>query len=336
MRIQTTPSKGCWHDERPRCLPLRQGLRTEVWRGFLRAIVEWWNLAALCQKCHLKVQGRVRMAQFWMFEHSPWMLPHVQGFYQAKGEKMVIESEESTPTDEPESTPHEPDIPAEHLVPEPGPIGDTGMAIIRVGMDAAVLRLNEEAMRVLNYARQQKIASEDDAKRVADDLITCAALRKQVKEKQAEYLKPIKAHVDDIMARFKLILGPLDEAEDIFRQLVKGWQDACAEKLKAQRELEWLQNQVKAKEAEIQGKPAPVIPPSDLALQPDHHRIRATAGDIGTMEVKKWRVTDFAKIPDRFKLLDTVAINRLVKGGGTCEGIEVYVEYVPRVIGRKC
>ena len=30
----------------------------------------WWNLAALCQRCHLSIQGRVIMERPWLFEHS--------------------------------------------------------------------------------------------------------------------------------------------------------------------------------------------------------------------------------------------------------------------------
>ena len=41
--------------------------------------VEDWNLAALCQGCHLSVQGRVDMHQEYVFEHTEWMKPHVAG-----------------------------------------------------------------------------------------------------------------------------------------------------------------------------------------------------------------------------------------------------------------
>ncbi len=40
-----------------------------------------WNLAALCQRCHLAVQGRVFLPQFYMLEHSSWFKPHVEGYY---------------------------------------------------------------------------------------------------------------------------------------------------------------------------------------------------------------------------------------------------------------
>jgi hypothetical protein len=41
----------------------------------------WWNLAALCQRCHLQIQGKVRMERVWAWEHSEWFKPYVAGFY---------------------------------------------------------------------------------------------------------------------------------------------------------------------------------------------------------------------------------------------------------------
>ena len=41
----------------------------------------WWNLVALCQRCHLRIQGRVKMDQPFIYEHSAWFKPYVAGFY---------------------------------------------------------------------------------------------------------------------------------------------------------------------------------------------------------------------------------------------------------------
>ena len=41
----------------------------------------WWNLPALCQRCHLHIQGKVVMEQVWMFEHSEWFRPYVAAYY---------------------------------------------------------------------------------------------------------------------------------------------------------------------------------------------------------------------------------------------------------------
>lgn len=40
-----------------------------------------WNLACLCQRCHLSIQGKVDLSQYFMFEHSDWFKPHVEGYY---------------------------------------------------------------------------------------------------------------------------------------------------------------------------------------------------------------------------------------------------------------
>ncbi len=42
--------------------------------------LQHWNLAALCQKCHLRIQNRVVFQRDWPFEHSPWMARHVHDF----------------------------------------------------------------------------------------------------------------------------------------------------------------------------------------------------------------------------------------------------------------
>ncbi len=51
-----------------------------------KANVKWWNLVALCQRCHLKVQAKVRMGQLvlWPALHSPWFLPYLAGALQAE------------------------------------------------------------------------------------------------------------------------------------------------------------------------------------------------------------------------------------------------------------
>lgn len=42
---------------------------------------EWWNLAALCQRCHLQIQSKVAMERPWMLPHSEWFKPYVAGYY---------------------------------------------------------------------------------------------------------------------------------------------------------------------------------------------------------------------------------------------------------------
>lgn len=41
----------------------------------------WWNLLALCQCCHLTIQGRVIPERPWLLEHTAWFVPYACGFY---------------------------------------------------------------------------------------------------------------------------------------------------------------------------------------------------------------------------------------------------------------
>lgn len=43
----------------------------------VKSNLERWNLAALCQRCHLRVQARVVFLQDYWGPHSPWMARHV-------------------------------------------------------------------------------------------------------------------------------------------------------------------------------------------------------------------------------------------------------------------
>lgn len=47
----------------------------------LKSNVQWFNLAALCQKCHLVIQGKVIMHRAWYLPHSAWFRPYAAGFY---------------------------------------------------------------------------------------------------------------------------------------------------------------------------------------------------------------------------------------------------------------
>jgi hypothetical protein len=49
-----------------------------------KADCRWWNLAALCQACHLSIQARVIMERPWLAEHTPWFRLHAAGWYAVK------------------------------------------------------------------------------------------------------------------------------------------------------------------------------------------------------------------------------------------------------------
>ena len=55
----------------------------------------WWNLLALCQSCHLTIQGKVIPEQAYLHPHSAWFVPYVCGFYAATIGGVDITREEA-------------------------------------------------------------------------------------------------------------------------------------------------------------------------------------------------------------------------------------------------
>lgn len=55
----------------------------------------WWNTLALCQRCHLQIQGKVDPRVPWFLEHSPWFRVYAAGFYAWKYEHRMISKEEA-------------------------------------------------------------------------------------------------------------------------------------------------------------------------------------------------------------------------------------------------
>jgi len=59
-----------------------------------KANCRWWNLVALCQRCHLRMQRAVVMGRPYHYEHSDWFKPYAAGFYAWKYLGEDLEREE--------------------------------------------------------------------------------------------------------------------------------------------------------------------------------------------------------------------------------------------------
>jgi hypothetical protein len=57
--------------------------------------LRWWNLAALCQRCHLEIQNKVTMERVYPFEHTAWFKPHAAGWYSYVYEGRDIDRDEA-------------------------------------------------------------------------------------------------------------------------------------------------------------------------------------------------------------------------------------------------
>lgn len=58
-----------------------------------KADLRWWNLVAVCQRCHLCIQRKVVMDRPWPWEHTEWFRVHAAAWYAQKyrGESLTRE-----------------------------------------------------------------------------------------------------------------------------------------------------------------------------------------------------------------------------------------------------
>jgi hypothetical protein len=55
----------------------------------------WWNLASLCQRCHLTIQSKVYMERVYDKPHSEWFKPYAAGWYAWKYLDLELTREET-------------------------------------------------------------------------------------------------------------------------------------------------------------------------------------------------------------------------------------------------
>ena len=81
-RIKTAAGWRCERCKHPHDVESRHVLTVHHLDG-IKSNVQEWNLAALCQACHLRVQGRVKMSQLFFSEIldvAEWFKPHLEGY----------------------------------------------------------------------------------------------------------------------------------------------------------------------------------------------------------------------------------------------------------------
>lgn len=213
---------------------------------------------------------------------------------------------------------------------------ETAIATIRVKpqQDPAVVALSEQAERLLNIAKNRVITRDTDLTPATEDLSVIAKVKKTLSEIKANYVKPIKSHLDDVNAAFNMILKPLEEADSVTRTMMLSYRRAVEERANQAAELNRQAEELARKQAEFSGTGEFTVDTTPVDAPVPVAKVRTDIGSAGVMKVVKWELVDFAAVPDKFKVLDSAAITKLVKAGGSIPGIRVYQEETLRVNAR--
>jgi hypothetical protein len=190
-----------------------------------------------------------------------------------------------------------------------------GMALVPItpDKDVAVIALVESAKTICQYAAARTITNPEDTKLATEDLSVLSKTLKAVKEKQVEYTKPYKTLLDGINGVFKPVIDSLDGAFRLTKNKLLEYQAEVnrkrleAEEINRQAE-ELARRQAAANEGIFTVDTTPVLVP-DAAPK----TVRTEIGNAGMVRTWKYRVTDFSKLTDTYKLENAVLLNSTAK-----------------------
>lgn len=217
-------------------------------------------------------------------------------------------------------------------LPEPDPGTGTAQTeaqivsiVIRPELDPGVARIIQQGNRLREFALARVIATEADLTSATEDLTIIARVTKELTGLKELYYRPIKQHLDTVTAVFSSITAPLEEADKVTRSKVIAFTNEqkrrAAEIEAVNRQAEELaRRQAALNNGEFTVDTKPIEAPAPV------RRVVTNIGSATTKKVRKWKLVNFSKVPDDCKQLDNAKINRIVKAGGTIDGIETWEE----------
>ncbi len=222
------------------------------------------------------------------------------------------------------------------------------LTLVNPRSDSAFLEMGKMVMELGTFAQSRTIACNEDVVNATDDLGLIANLQKAIEEKRTGYVKPFNDHVKEVNAFCKLLTDPLEQAEKTTKTKILAYRAEQDRLRKEAEEINRLREEAARREAELTGKVltgAGMVEPStgqiitivekiDVPPAPPT-RVQADTATLGTTKVRKWRVIDQKLIPEEYKILNVVLINKLVRNNiPSIPGIEMYWEPGLRVSAR--
>lgn len=199
--------------------------------------------------------------------------------------------------------------------------------------DLEVIAFYNEALKLKDYAERRTITTADDLKPATNDLSIISKVKKALEEKRKEYVKPLQDHVKEINDAFKILMEPIETADTVTRNKILAFQ--LNQKLirEEQERINALRLEAAKREKELTGELTTV----DLVevIQEAPRRVSTDMGTIGQRMIRKYRVVNFALLPDQYKIENSALLNKVVKAGiPSIEGVEIYEEPILTVNAR--
>jgi hypothetical protein len=195
------------------------------------------------------------------------------------------------------------------------------------GTDIEVIEWHRQGIGLQEYAESRVIKGLGDLKSANDDLTIIARLKKVMEDRRKQYVQPLNVQVKAINDNYKQLMQPVLEAERITKQKMLDF-NAEQERIRREQEavnrlrMEAAQKEAALNEGEIS---EPVKMVEVIAEAP--RRVSTDMGSSGMRDNWTFEITDFAALPDDYKLANTAALNafaKSTKGARQIPGVRIF------------
>ena len=195
-----------------------------------------------------------------------------------------------------------------------------------------IMRVYPQVQSLLEYARSRDIKTDDDAKGATNDLVIIGQLAKQTEAMRRQYTNPLNEQVKIINDAFRPVSEALGEADRLTRSKIIGYRAEIERQRKEIEAIEAEKFALAQREAALKGGEITVdLTPIPMPEEVPKH-VRGDIGMAGATKIRKYRVVDFALMPDLYKLENKAMLNAAAKSKvAEIPGVEFYFEDSLRV-----
>lgn len=201
---------------------------------------------------------------------------------------------------------------------------ETNLTLVNPNTDLEVLRFLAESNQLRDFAEARVIATNDDLKPATDDLAIISKVKKAMEAKRKDYLQPFQEHIKEVNEAYKILMTPIEQADKITRDKMTAFIAEQNRKRQAAEAIEAEKLALARREAELKGGEITVDLSPVAKPEAAPERVTTDMGSAGLKDHWVFEVTDFALLPDEYKMVDAVKLGKVVRAGlHTISGVKI-------------
>ena len=163
------------------------------------------------------------------------------------------------------------------------------------------------------HTEEQAVKASEYVKGINDKI-------KMIEEKRLTFTKPLNESLSAINATFRELTAPLNNAKTNVTNKIMEWRREEQKKIEAEESRRRKIQEAHAEQGHNVNAPVVMEKP------------KATVGNVQVRKIWKYKITDFSKLSDSYKMIDTNMVNIAIRGGlREIPGLEIYQEEISAI-----